>query len=281
MHVVSCSEPETGVVLAHRAGEPKHKEISTLSGWLSPRLVKDRIVTADALHTQRALWADVLRFGGHDALMSPKNHPTRWQDIHPCFTDPQSEAGEWREDGTWNTGHGRREERRMWTTALLNPLLGQDCSGAAQVFVIRRRVTHPLKGRQQIGSGISSLTTEPASPARWLEVERTHWHSDNRCHHRRDVTMGEDASQLRTAAALLALAALNGAVLALMDWLPVSTLAAQMRRFCAMPQQAFALVLGAFQRSHGTLKKPCTWPGFFQRPERKTKEPVLARRGKS
>jgi predicted transposase YbfD/YdcC len=248
VHVVSWYEPESGLVLAHRAVEDKHNEISTLPGWLSPTLVKDRIVTADALHTQRAFCADVIRFGGHYVLIVKKNHPTLWQDIHTFFTDPQAEANEWKQDHTWNKGHGRLEERRIWTTTLLNPLFERQWAGAAQVFVIRRRITHPLKCTQQIVYGITSLTPEQAGPNRLLELERTHWHIENRSHHRRDVTMGEDASQLRTAGAPLALAALNGAVLSLMDWLHVSNMASQMRVFCARPQEALALLLGALQR---------------------------------
>jgi predicted transposase YbfD/YdcC len=248
VHVVSWYEPETGLVLAHRAVESKHNEISTLPGWLSPTLVKDRIVTADALHTQRAFCADVIRFGGHYVLIVKKNHPTLWQDIHTFFTDPQSETDEWQQDHTWNKGHGRLEERRIWTTTLLGPLFERQWAGAAQVFVIRRRITHPLKCTQQIVYGMTSLTPQQAGPNRLLELERTHWHIENRSHHRRDVTMGEDASQLRTTGAPLALAALNGAVLGLMDWLGVSNMASAMRRFCARPQEAFSLLLRPLQR---------------------------------
>lgn len=248
VHVVSWYEPESGLVLAHRAVATKRNEISTLTGWLSPALVKDRIVTADALHTQRAFCADVIRFGGHYALIVKKNHPTLFQDIQTFFTDPQAEASEWQQDHTWNKGHGRLEERRIWTTTLLNPLFERQWAGAAQVFVIRRRITHPLKCTQQIVYGITSLTPEQASPNRLLELERTHWHIENRSHHRRDVTLGEDASQLRTAGAPLALAALNGTVLALMDWLHVSNMASQMRSFCARPLDALALLLGPLQR---------------------------------
>jgi len=248
VHVVSWYEPETGLVLAHRAVEHKHNEISTLPGWLSPTLVKDRIVTADALHTQRAFCTDVLRFGGHYALIVKKNQSTLWQDIHTFFTDPQAETDEWKQDATWNKGHGRLEERRIWTTTLLNPLFERDWAGAAQVFVIRRRVTHPLKCTQQMVYGMTSLTPEQASPSRLLALERTHWHIENRSHHRRDVTMGEDASQLRTAGAPLALAALNGAVLGLMDWLGVSNMASAMRGFCARPHEALSLLLSPLQR---------------------------------
>jgi hypothetical protein len=62
------------------------------------------------------------------------------------------------------------------------------------------------------------------------------------------VTLQEDASQVRIAGAPLALAALNGAVLARMDWLHVPNVPAQMRRFCARPHEALQLVCGALRR---------------------------------
>lgn len=248
VHVVSWYEPQTGLVLAHRAVEHKRNEISTLAGWVSPALVKDRIFTADALHTQRALCADIRRFAGHYVLIAKGNQPTLFQDLHLFFTDPQADQGEWEEDHTWNKGHGRLEERSIRTTTVLNPLFQKDWSGIGQAFAVRRRATHPLKCTQQIVYGITSLSPAQASPLHLLVLLRTHWHIENRSHYRRDVTLGEDASQLRTAGAPLALAALNGAVLALMDWLHVSNMASQMRRFCAKPHEALALLLGSFQR---------------------------------
>jgi hypothetical protein len=65
---------------------------------------------------------------------------------------------------------------------------------------------------------------------------------------RRDVTMGEDACQVRMSGALQALAALNGGVLAVMDWLQVSNVASQMRHFCAHPGNALQLLCGKLLR---------------------------------
>lgn len=248
VHVVSWYEPHSGLVLAHRAVEHKRNEISTLLPWLSPALVKDRIITVDAMHTQRAFCADIIRFGGHYVLIAKKNQPTLWDDLHTFFTDPQADRGEWEEDHTWNRRHGRLEERRIRTTIVLNPLFTRDWTGVGQAFALRRRATHPLKCTQQIVYGITSLTPGEASPARLLALLRSHWHIENRSHYRRDVTLGEDASQLRTSGAPLALAALNGTVLALMDWLRVSNVSSHMRRFCARPHEALALLLGALQR---------------------------------
>src|SRR5438105_13289733 len=47
----------------------------------------------------------------------------------------------------------------------------------------------------------------------------------NGLHYVKDVTMGEDASQVRMQGAPQALAALNGGILALMDWLGVRNVA--------------------------------------------------------
>lgn len=134
VHVLSWYEPQTGLVLAHRAVPAKRNEISTLADWLSPSLVKDRIFTADALHTQRACCADIVRFGGHYVLIVKKNQPTLWQDLHLFFTDPQADAGEWQEAHTWDKGHGRLEERRLRTTTLLTPCLNASGPASGKPF---------------------------------------------------------------------------------------------------------------------------------------------------
>jgi hypothetical protein len=82
-----------------------------------------------------------------------------------------------------------------------------------------------------------SAKGEKANAARLLALQQAHWRIENRLHRRRDVTLGEDACQVRITGAPQALAALNGGVLALMDWLHVPNVASQMRHFCAHPLQ--------------------------------------------
>ncbi|MFL5702255.1 MAG: hypothetical protein ACJ8AG_05425 [Ktedonobacteraceae bacterium] len=62
------------------------------------------------------------------------------------------------------------------------------------------------------------------------------------------MTLGEDACQVRITGAPQALAALNGGVLALMDWLQVRNMASQMRHFCAHPLEALHLLCGELSR---------------------------------
>lgn len=69
-----------------------------------------------------------------------------------------------------------------------------------QVFWIARDITHLNKNKQslEIAYGITSLTPANASPERLLELNRMHWGIENRLHWVRDVTFGEDRSQIRT-----------------------------------------------------------------------------------
>jgi predicted transposase YbfD/YdcC len=119
VHVLSWYEPQTGLVLAHRAVPHQRNEISTLADWLSPALVKDRVITADALHTQRTFCADVIRFAGHYVLIARGNQPTLWQELRLFFTDPQSElagmksllgASDWVRD----------QQKRLWECLMLS-----------------------------------------------------------------------------------------------------------------------------------------------------------------
>jgi len=46
--------------------------------------------------------------------------------------------------------------------------------------------------------GITSVSRKHADAARILDLKREHWFIENRLHYRRDVTLGEDASQVRS-----------------------------------------------------------------------------------
>ena len=78
-----------------------------------------------------------------------------------------------------------------------------------QAFRLRRD-TAGLDGvwtGKEIVYGITSLPADLAGPAQLNHYERRHWIVEDRLHWVRDVTFGEDASQLRTGTAPRALAA--------------------------------------------------------------------------
>ena len=73
--------------------------------------------------------------------------------------------------------------------------------------------------------------------------------------HRRDVTLRENASQVRNAGVPQALAALNGGILVLMDWLQVRNVASQMRHYYACPMKNF-YCLESYYGLTGKTKSP-------------------------
>jgi predicted transposase YbfD/YdcC len=138
---------------------------------------------------------------------------------------------------TVDGGHGRIEIRTLHARAghelgwLAWPGLQQMCRVVHQT---RRR------GRWQIEVHykITSLPTELAGPADLLRLSRRHWAIENQLHYVRDVTLGEDASRIRSGAAPQALAAIRNLILAVLHRARMHNRAAGLRYFAWHPDQA-------------------------------------------
>ncbi len=61
MHQVAWYETQTGVILKEQVTGEKQNELSIVSQFLTPLLVKGRIISADALHPQHAFCLSVTR----------------------------------------------------------------------------------------------------------------------------------------------------------------------------------------------------------------------------
>ena len=162
------------------------------------------MVTADALHTQRehAEWLVTVKHAAY-VLIVKANQPT----LHR-----QLKILPWREvpvaDHTRDRGHGRVETRRLQVTTIA----GLDFPRATQALRITRRV-RPLTGRGSRSVtvyAVTSLAAVQASPARLADYVRGHWGIEA-LHHIRDVTLAEDAHQLRTGTAPRAMAGVAAA----------------------------------------------------------------------
>lgn len=251
VHLLGFYECQSGIVLAHRAVGSKENEISAAAALLHPALVKGRIVSTDALHTQKTWCLRVHLAQGYYLTIVKKNQPTLYEDIQAFFDDPDAEQDEWGYAKRVQKGHGRLETREIWTSTQMNEWFERDWTGLAQIFRLRRQVKEGEHEREETVYGITNLPGKKASASRLLRLQQEHWRIENRLHYRRDVTLGEDACQVRIAGAPQALAALNGGVLALMDWLHVQNVASQMRHFCAHPHEALQLLCGELSRHHG------------------------------
>jgi hypothetical protein len=112
------------------------------------------------------------------------------------------------------------------------------------VFRLVRRVVTKKTGvvREETVYGVTSLTPTRGTAAQVLHAGRLHWHIENRSHWVRDVTFGEDASQVRTGSIPQVMAALRNTVIGLLRLTGAPNLAAARRYYAANPGAALALV---------------------------------------
>jgi hypothetical protein len=135
---------------------------------------------------------------------------------------------------TVDKGHGRLEQREIWTSTALNDYV--DFPHVDQVFCIRRTTTdlegNVVKGRQSTTEtvyGVTSLSPEQASPAQLLAYNRDHWQIENRLHHVRDMTYDEDRSRVRRGRRPHAMATLRNVAISLLRLAGAQNIAAATR----------------------------------------------------
>ena len=245
MHQLALYETKTGLLLKEQVTGEKQNELSIVSQFLTPLLVKGRIISADALHTQHAFCFNVTRWDGDYILIAKGNQSILHDDLELFFNEPPADCRDWRTARTVDKGHGRLEIRELVESHELNEFLGGQWAGVAQVFRLTRTVIEDGKTRTEVVYGITSLSPARASAARLLHLVREHWAIENRLHWRRDVTLREDHCQVRKGDAPRVLAVLNSFLLAVLDFLGVANVPQQMRLFDAHPLQAVRLLLGS------------------------------------
>lgn len=201
-------------------------------------LVQGRILSADAMHTQRAFCSQVKRLGDEYVLIAKDNQLSTKEDIADLFEDRTPDRRRWTTAQTYGKGHGRQEWRHITCSPDLNEWFDKQWSGIQQVFRIERRrlITKTGEQQQEVMYGFTSLSASQASPERLLSLLRDHWRIENRLHWRRDVTLGEDGCQTRTGKVPEMLSVLNSVVLSLMDRLGISNMPRQVRIFNAHPE---------------------------------------------
>lgn len=117
-----------------------------------------------------------------------------------------------------------------------------------QVYWVRRERTVKAKTTVEVGYGIASLGPKEADAQRLLSLNREYWGIENGLHWVRDVTFGEDRSQVRSEAAPQVCAGLRNLGIALLRRSGATNIAATLRTFSARPRAAVALVLAALSQ---------------------------------
>src|SRR5437588_410906 len=93
VNLLSLYECESGIVIAQEAVKSKENEIKAATALLHPLLVTGRIISADAMHTQKAWCAGVDAYDGYDLLVAKKNQPGGSLDLLDFFEDKALDQG--------------------------------------------------------------------------------------------------------------------------------------------------------------------------------------------
>jgi predicted transposase YbfD/YdcC len=224
-----------GVVLAQRDVDAASNEISAFGPLLEGLDLAGVIVTADALHTQRAHASLLVGRHADYVLVVKANQPA----LHA-----QLARLPWREvpamDRTRDQAHGRVELRTLKVAAVA----GLGFPHAAQAIRITRRV-------RELGSrawrtvtvyAVTSLALGTVSPGQLAGWVRGHWRIENRLHWVRDVTFDEDRSHARSGNLPRTMATLRNLAISLLRLAGVGNIAAALRHNGRDPTRPLAIL---------------------------------------
>ena len=192
LHLVSAWAVEQRLVLAQRAVEDKSNEITAVPQLLKMLCLQGVVVTADALHCQREIAAQVIEQGGDYVLALKANQGTLFADVQLFVDDPKTSLARAESvDGD----HGRIEVRQ----AALSP------------DIAWLQAHHAWPGLRAIGKVTAAretpaktsietryfLMSQALTPERFLAIVRAHWGVENGLHWVLDVTMNQDQMRNR------------------------------------------------------------------------------------
>ena len=192
LHMVSAWACEQRLVLGQRRVDGASNEIEALPELLALLALDGRIVTADAMHCQKATAQTILDRGGDYVLALKGNQPALFEDVRLWLDDAATAPDDACQmvDGD----HGRIETRRATVAhdvAWLEHHRFPGLAAVAKVTAVRE-----FDGKITTASRYY-LLSQPLTAARLAEIVRAHWQIENRLHWVLDVVMDEDGSRAR------------------------------------------------------------------------------------
>lgn len=204
-YLLAAATHDNATVIAERLVGAKSNEVPAFQPLLRGLPLSGWVLTMDAGHTVRSHAAFITEeLLAHYVMIVKENQQrlfTRLDALHWAAV-PVSHT-------TVDKGHGRRERR---TIRVMDAPADLGFPHAAQVFLIERYTTRTVRKRTK-GSrkykkvqvhtavavlGVTSLSAREAAPVHLATYVRGHWSIENKIHWVRDVTLREDASQVKT-----------------------------------------------------------------------------------
>jgi predicted transposase YbfD/YdcC len=235
-----------GRVLAQTRVATTASELTHVPALLAGVDLHGRVVTLDALLTQREVARQIVDQGGHYLMAVKDNQPEVLEAITLLFAELPWLAHEWAQEywqhRTIDKEHGRLATRVLEASTTLNAYL--DWPGLGQVLRRTCRRVQQKTGEvsEHTRYAVTSLPPDLASAATLERLWRGHWTIENQVHYPRDVTFGEDAGQARVGQTPHALAALRNAALNLFRAHGWTQMPDALRHYGARVERALTLI---------------------------------------
>jgi predicted transposase YbfD/YdcC len=233
LHSVSVWATEFGLSLGQVATEEKSNEITAIPELLKLVDIRGAIITIDAMGTQKAIAAEIVK-GGADYVLALKGNQEKLHDAVIAYVDEKLQTdfanADARKHVTREKGHGREEIRRYVQMPAPKSLPGfSEWTGLLTIGVAMLFCIRDGKETYDVRYYVSSLAM---GVKRFARAVRGHWGIENTCHWSLDVTYREDESRIREKHLRENFAWINRFTLSLLKQHPGKDSLAMKRRSC-------------------------------------------------
>jgi predicted transposase YbfD/YdcC len=203
IHMVSAWGSANGLSLGHVKTGDKSNEITAIPKLLAMLDIAGKIVTMDAMGTQKSIAEQIIKQKADYILSVKGNHPDLLADIQAFFERNMAnrfvEANDETIPHTYcqtvDADHGRLETRRCWATNVLTDIANTSAWKGIQ-SVVRIDSERKTKDKTTVETRYY-ITSLPPDAKKINKAVRTHWGIENKIHWVLDVTFREDDSRVR------------------------------------------------------------------------------------
>ena len=236
-HLLAAMNIGTRTVIGQLSVGEKTNETTCLIPLLTAVGAHGVLVTADAMHAvaslARAIVTDcrahyLITVKGNQPKLKTQLAQLPWDDIPVGHTEK-------------DRGHGR-EERRTLQVCEVAAGLGFPYARAAVRIIRERRRLGAKKWESETVYAITDLDAADAQPHVLAYFAREHWQIENGIHYVRDVTLGEDASRIRTGSGPQVMATLRNLTIGLHRLAGAENIASALRKAAWDPRIALKLL---------------------------------------